>query len=322
MEKLLHSKEVQNCFITIFSHIYNKCNNYEDTISKLTFYLANPDNHDYDFILEKYDNVDKTILLRMICSNFVEINYYRKINKIPLDEERLFFLNKLMNNNHLLDLVCCTTKQLSIIINDVLLYFGHVSPIYSYNIVKSMAISGVDKQLFNIYPYAEEEHSQTLSYTFDRKEYLLFTLYEIIVTETERIIFASNSFPIPDVDYLSIVKMLLERFGNSELYLYDRILNTFDKRIDGASGDKAYVIQIAYNLLKQMKLENMVLDNSELSYMDECIKIKDVLSANTYYDNNKKNIIKILLDNSFIIENEHLLKDLPEQAEITKQLKQ
>ena len=72
----------------------------------------------------------------------------------------------------------------------------------------------------------------------------------------------------------------------------------------------------------KMKLENMVLDNSELSYMDECIKIKDVLSANTYYDNNKKNIIKILLDNSFIIENEHLLKDLPEQAEITKQLKQ
>lgn len=70
------SNQVQNCLNELFNETYKKEQNYIDAVSEISAYLIGR-NDKYDYILNKYYNVDKELLNRMVLSNYLEITYYR-----------------------------------------------------------------------------------------------------------------------------------------------------------------------------------------------------------------------------------------------------
>ena len=90
------SDQVQNCLNELFNEIYKKDQSYIDAISEICAYLIG-NNDKYDYILNKYNNVDKELSNRMVLSNFLEITYYRRKNAVPIDKDRLSILNTVEN---------------------------------------------------------------------------------------------------------------------------------------------------------------------------------------------------------------------------------
>lgn len=131
------SDQVQNCLNELFNEAYKKSQNYIEAISKISIYLVG-DNNTYNYVLKMYSNVNRELLNRMVLSNFLEITYYRRKNDIPLDKKRLSILECALSsyNDSLMDLIYFDAKQFFLMLNDVLLYFWHLSPIYSFNVVK------------------------------------------------------------------------------------------------------------------------------------------------------------------------------------------
>ena len=293
------SSNLQDCFFEIFNYI-SKENEYMDAVAQMTYYFADV-NNDYDFIVNKYPGINKELLIKMVLSNFLEINYYRLENNIEIDDDRKFFIEKVIsynNSSHMLDLLCLNGNQIAIMINDVLLYFWHLSPIYSYNAVMSMKKSRFDKYLNNLYPLAKMEHSLTMMSEFSDKEYLLFTLYECIVNEVERIDFANGNYPSPDPEYLLRIKNQLYQYNgtnNKEINLYKRIINKYRERcsIDNIPVYKKLLITMCEALLKHKKDDNISYEDFESKFME----IVNNLKHEDLFDKYGDNIIGVFLDN-------------------------
>lgn len=314
------SDSIQNCLNDLFSTSYKKTDDFLKSLVEISGHLLSESNK-YDNILNKYEGVNKRLLNQMILSNFLEITYYRRKNGIQLDDVRLNILNSVemadSNNNGVMSLLYCDIHQFATMLNDVLLYFWHPSPMYSYNIVKSMSEDGFAKNLYPIYPLALNEHMLTMDDSYNEKEFLLYTLIETMVTATERLTFLSGNYPIPDAGYLQeIANTLKKHNGNNKNIsnLHKQILEEFNSKVGMTQGNNYNKILLLEILLStvQTKHRCCIPESKEEKQIVEMIH-KTNLSLedlSDLYDNNEDQIISSLINDWNMFPNETMLSDI------------
>lgn len=313
------SDQVQNCLNELFNEAYKKSQNYIEAISKISIYLVG-DNNTYDYVLKKYSNVNRELLNRMVLSNFLEITYYRRKNDIPVDKKRLSILECAVSsyNDSLMDLIYFDAKQFFLMLNDVLLYFWHLSPIYSFNVVQSMIKDGFAKKLYDIYSLAMSEHMLTLDDSYSPKELLLYTFYETLINETEKIEFSNGGFPIPDAGYTQRLANILKKYNgnNPELSNIHKIILdvfTFRTHIDKNDDDKLLMVEIIISTIRAKQTVRFPLEPEEKALIASFdTSDKSAESISRFYDTNQQVIISSLLNNWNYFSNEEILGDLPE----------
>ncbi len=307
------SDQIQNCFNELFRVIYNESEDFLKAICQLSIYLIS-DKNNYDYILKKYNIKSKEILIRMFISNFLEITYYRRKNNIPLDKERLGLLNTIENlpsleNRPILSFISFNPKQFVIMINDVLLYFWHLSPMYSYNATQSIIKDGFSKKLYEIYPVAFNEHLLTLNDTYSKKEWLLFTFYEVLINETEKIEFSQGGFPTPSAGYIQKLTNILKEYNGHNPSLpniHKAILDNFQLRTDILNNNEAklLLLEIIISLIKLKEINNLPLEIDEKLILSTLLK-----QSPSYYDKNNQTLISILINNFSYFSYEEILED-------------
>ena len=324
------SDQVQNCLNELFNETYKKDQSYIDAVSEICAYLIG-DNDKYDYILNKYNNVDKELLNKMVLSNFLEITYYRRKNAVPIDKDRLSILNTVESitsskSEGLMDLMYLDSKQFSLMLNDVLLYFWHLSPIYSYNIVQCITKDGFAKKLYSIYPLAMNEHMLTLDDSFSPKQLLLYTFYETLITATEKIEFSNGEFPVPDAGYTQRLANILKKHNGRNpklLNVHKEIFNdfTFRTHINENNDNKVLMIELIISTIRAKQGYCFPLEQEEKCLIDLFDKSdKSSASMAKLYDNNQQVIVSSLINNWNYFSDEELLRDLPKLKD-TKQKK-
>jgi len=324
------SDQVQNCLNELFNETYKKDQSYIDAVSEISVYLIGG-NDKYDYILNKYNNVDKELLNQMVFSNFLEITYYRRKNDIPVDKERLSILNNVESitsskSEGLMDLMYLDSKQFFLMLNDVLLYFWHLSPIYSYNIVQCIIKDGFAKKLYSIYPLAMSEHMLTLDDSFSAKQLLLYTFYETLINATERIEFSNGEFPVPDAGYTQRLANILKIYNGKNpklLNIHKEIFDDFTNRtnLNKKDENKTLIIEIIISTIRAKQRYGFPLEQEEKCLIDLFDKSdKSAASITELYDNNQQVIVSSLINNWNYFSAEELLGDLPELKD-TKQKK-
>lgn len=314
------SDSIQNCLNDLFSTSYKKTDDFLKSLVEISGYLLSESNK-YDNVLNKYECVNKSLLNQMILSNFSEITYYRRKNGIQLDDVRLNILNSVemadSNNNGVMSLLYCDIHQFATMLNDVLLYFWHPSPMYSYNIVKSMSEDSFAKNLYPIYPLAVNEHMLTMDDSYNEKEFLLYTLIETMITATERLTFSSGNYPIPDARYLQeIANTLKKHNGNNKNIpnLHKQILEEFNSKVGMSQGknyNKILLLEILLSTV-QTKHRCCIPESKEEKQIVEMIH-KTNLSLedlSDLYDNNEGQIISSLINDWNMFPNETMLSDV------------
>ena len=228
------------------------------------------------------------------------------------------------NEEHFMDCVYCSANQLAMMINDVLLYFWHYSPIYSYNAVCSFINTEFANYLNEIYPYAKLEHNLTIENSkFNGMEYLLFSLYEIVINETERIEFEKGLAPMPESDYLMGIDDLVRYYngekdenGNEKEYnLQKLIYDQFKKRtnIDLDCGNKTIFVEIVIKMLLAKKEMGIPFEDGESELLNVLLDNKNY---SDYYDKNNDLLFSIVLNNLFYIDRDVILGDLPNKDDL------
>jgi len=314
------SDKIQNCLNDLFSASYKKTDDFNKSLIDISSYLVT-ESEEYDVILDKYDGVNKGLLNQMIFSNFSEINYYRRKNGVQLDDERLYILNSVEKpdspNGAYMLLLYCDVQQFATMINDVLLYFWHPSPMYSYNIVKSMSEDGFAKNLYQIYPLALNEHMLTMDDSYNEKEFLLYTLIETMITATERLIFSSGNYPIPNAGYLQeIANTLKKHNGNNKNIpnLHKQILEEFNSKVGMTQGNNYNKILLLEILLStvQTKHRCCIPESKEEKQIVEMIHKTNFSLGNLsdLYDNNEGQIISSLINDWNMFPIETMLSDV------------
>jgi len=314
------SDKIQNCLNDLFSTTYNENNDFLESLVQVSSYLIS-DSDKYDEILNKYDGVSKSLLNQMILSNFSEITYYRRKNGIQLDDTRLNILNSVekadSNNNGVLSLLYCDIHEFTIMLNDVLLYFWHPSPMYSYNIVKSMNEDGFARNLYPLYPLAVNEHMLTMDDSYTDKEILLYTLIETMITTTERLIFSNGSYPVPHPGYLQdIANKLKEHNGNNKTLpnLHKEIIEEFNSRIGISKGNdynKVLLLEILLSTI-QTKHRCCIPESKDEKQISKEIHKTNISLENLskLYDSHEEQIISSLISDWNMFPNETMLFDI------------
>ncbi len=314
------SDSIQNCINDLFTTSYKKTDDFIESLIELSSYLLS-ESDKYDDVLNKYEGVSKNLLNQMILSNFSEITYYRRKNGIQLDGVRLNILNSVemadSNNNGVMSLLYCDIHQFTTMLNDVLLYFWHPSPIYSYNVVKSMNEDDFAKKLYPLYPLAVNEHMLTMDDSYNDKEFLLYTLIEIMITVTERLTFSNGSYPIPHPGYLQeIANTLKKHNGNNKTLpnLHKQIIEEFNSKVGISKGNdynKILLLEILLSTI-QTKHRCCIPESKEEKEIVETLhktnfSLEDLSSL---YDNNEKQIISSLISDWNMFPNETMLFDI------------
>lgn len=312
------SDRIQNCFIELFVTSYEETDDYMKSLVEVSNYLLN-NNNKHDNILSKYDGVSKSLLNQMILSNFLEISYYRRKNGIQLDDIRLNILNSVENENTTngsISLLYCDIHQFSTMINDVLLYFWHPSPIYSYNAVKSMYQENFAKLLYQIYPLSMNEHALTLNDSFNQKEFLLYTLIESMINATERLSFSNSTPPIPNPGYLqNIANKLKECNGTDPLLpnLHKEILEEFNSKAKISKGinyDKILILEMLISTIQTKQSCFIPLSKNEKNIIESLNpKVFSLEYISNFYDFNEEKIISSLITDWNMFSNETILLD-------------
>lgn len=225
-----------------------------------------------------------------------------------------------------MELIYFDSNQFFIMLNDVLLYFWHLSPIYSYNIVQSIVKDVFAKKLYSIYYLAMSEHILTLDDSFSTKQFLLYTFYEILISETEKIEFSNGVFPIPDAGYTQRLANILKTYNGSNLKLlniHKKILDNFTSRthLNENDDNKSLMIEIIISTIRAKQTYGFPLEQEEKILIDSFDKSdKSAASMTELYDKNQQVIVSSLINNWNYFPDEELLSDLTELKD-TKQKK-
>lgn len=319
------SDKIQNCLIKIVNEAIKN----EDDIDKamtLVMEFLKGNNSIFDDILKDY-SVSKNYLSQMLLSNFFEINYYRYKNYLWLDAKRSQLINKIKNGNiEARDankfLVRYCDNSDNFILNDVLLYFAHICPTYSYKVVSLLINEPFIENLYKLYPLALNEHLLTLddshSMPLNKKEILLYDLYEIIVTESERVLFSEGKYPKFSRGYLQDIANTLKKYNGhdkSKTNLHMSIIKAFDKRMNekGDDLDKILTVELAITTSTQKEKLHFPLESFETRLLDEYRTMtKDKKNLVSFYDFYRNFVIKVIIINFGMMSSEVMLQDLEE----------
>lgn len=221
------------------------------------------------------------------------------------------------NNNGFMSLLYCNISQFATMVNDVLLYFWHPSPMYSYNIVKSMVEDGFANKLYPIYPLAMNEHMLTLDNSYNEKKFLLYTLIEAMINATERLTFSNGNYPIPNSMYLQDIANKLKKYNGSNPTLpnlHKEILEEFNSKIGISKGNdynKVLLLEILLSTVQTKRTCCIPEGKEEKQVVEELHKTNLSLEdLSNLYDNNEEQIISSLINDWNIFPNETMLFDV------------
>ncbi len=313
------SDTIQECFIELINTAYAKNENLGEAICCVSIYLIR-NNTDFDHILEKHNGVTKELIKEMVVSNFLELTYYRRKNNIPLDQDRLAFLKVVEESNSFegASLIAISEVQFAMMINDALLYFCHISPMHSYNVVKTITESEFAKKLYEIYPLAFNEHILTFNDNFTRKEALLSAFIEEIVNATERLDFSEGLYPSPVSGYIQSLANTLKMYNghNPELpNIHKEIIETFLARTNIVNNpeDKSLMLEIVICTLRAKQELHFPLSPEEIHILSSFDTMdKSLETFCIFFDTNIYLLLTALLNNWNYFRVQELLKDLPE----------
>lgn len=310
------SDRAQQCLNGLFEKAYEKTEEYIQALGEVSIYLLT-DSNEYDNFLEGYPGVTKEQLVKMTQSNFFELTYYRRENGVKLDNWRQSHLDFIEQEPNQTKVMMDDIYQFAEMINDVLFYFWHVSPIYSYNAVKALQGSRVCEVLYSeVYDLSVLEHALTLQNAeYSDKEFLYYTLIECMSNAVERQVFKDGNYPAPAGYQQLMCNMLKKHNGyNPELpNLHAEVLEEFSSKTglkDGPDYDKILITEM---LTQGLNLKRQIFpperDESDLYIQIEMLD-QNVDSISEFYDNNKEKIIGCLISNWMFYTDEILLSDI------------
>lgn len=317
------SDNVKSCFLEIFNEALKKCGmkNFGNTLFFVADYLmVNPNNNEFDYILDKYPGVTKKMISQMIFSKFLEINYYRIKNNVSIDSDRLVLVNSIISSIENSRNVGAKTASLVVpafnsipIINDAYLYLSHLSDTYSKNAYKYFNKVSFDLLIASVYPLANIEFALNSFDNLSRKEIILGNLLEVIIHSVENIQFSNGIIPIFNDNYKNNIKDIINKFKNN-MYIngtniYNDVAMNFYKKEPLEGDDIILIMELLVSLLNEKKDMNNTLSNDEDNLLNMINDMKnnkslliDLYKRNYYF------IIQIFMNNCFDIEKENLFK--------------
>ena len=326
------SDKIQNCFVKIVDQAIKNEPDIDKALACVLKYLKG-ENTQFDNLLKEY-SVSKNYLCQMILSNFFEINYYRYKNYMWLDTKRDHLVEMIKTGkieardaNSVLN--SYSGNDGIFILNDVLLYFAHICPTYSYKVVKNLVNEPFVHNIYKLYPLALNEHLLTLddehSMPLSKKEILLYDLYEIIVNESERVLFSEGKYPKFSRGYLQELANTLKKYSGHDkkkTNVHMSIIKAFDKRIieQGDDLDKILTVELAIMTLIQKKKVHFPLEDFEMRLLDEYNKMKkDKKNLISFYDFYRNFIVKVIIINFWQLDSNDMLQDLEELKPLTNE---
>lgn len=307
---------IQNKFVELARATIKNSNNYNDSIFELSNYLKSANNHKYDLILDKeLTGISKELIITMIMSNFLEINFYRRESGIPLDLSRteiLKYLSKEESNQlTAIKLFKKGSGRLNkVILDDVLYYIGPHPKTYSYNIVEKVKEKGFDKVLNKIYPLSKLEHLITLNDTFDDKEYLLHSFKEVLETQFEKQLIIMGKYP--RIIDKGLDDTFVNNINKSTQEIKERIFKDFNAKVDiekGNNFNKILLLDMSYKILSKISELNMCTPK-EKEIIDKIENIDLSLEdISKLYDENGVEIISTLINSIGFFDDDIILKD-------------
>ena len=315
--------KIQNIFAELASATIKNSNNYNDSIFELSNYLKSTNNHKYDLVLDKeITGISKELIITMIMSNFLEINFYRQESGIPLDLPRTEIL-KYLSKEGLDQLTAIklfkkgSGRLNKVILDDVLYYLGPHPKTYSYNIVKKVKEKGFDKVLNRIYPLSRLEHLITLSNTLDDKEYLLYSFKEVLETQFEKNLIIMGRYPrIIDKELDNIFVNFTIQYPKE---VREKVFKDFNTKVgieNGNDFNKILLLDMSYKILSKISELNMQTPK-EKELIDKIENINPSLeNISKLYDENGVAIISTLINNIGFFDDDIILKDTDKFREI------
>ena len=302
------SAEIQNCFSEIFLQACRDChNNYSEIMKRVALFLKGTTTHEYDSILNEYQGVTKDLLKMMLFSNFIEINYYRYKSNIPLDTLRLKsiqIVEKKVKSDNILNYIEHKGAALYMaILNDVLIYFNHLSKTFSYNVVTLMKSTGYDKNIYLFYSFARLEHLLTL-YENDltNRDKILGILLDCIILTVERIQFSLKQTPIFNENY----KIEIDNILKSNYSIYSEIIQNFKERANLSTDNtsvKKELLEILFLVIEYRSSVGMPLSVFEFNFLKNTPSIMNSLAniSNYFTENEDYIMTELIRDWSILI---------------------
>lgn len=316
-EVIYLSDRAQQCLNALFTKAYKKTDDYFPALAEVAIYLLNSDEKDYDDLLKDYKGITKQMLVKMANSNFFELTYYRNKNGVKLDNFRQTNLDFIEGEvNGIAKCIIGDAYQFVEILNDVLFYFWHVSPIYSYNATKAIRESGIHKTLYaDVYDLAVLEHALTIqNMELTDKEFLYYTLIECMSNAVERQVFAAGKYPIP-VGYRELMYDTLKKYNGRDKdlpNLHTEVIEEFTNKTgleNGPDYDKILIVEMLSQILNlKRQIIAPTKDERDL-YIGIEIVDKNIESISEFYDKNKEKIIESLISNWMFYPDDIVLSD-------------
>ena len=313
------SENIQNCFKELFAEGFKKCGykNYNDTVHTISNYLMpNPNNKTFDYVLEKYPGVSKRMIIQMVITKFLELNYYRIKKDIVIDYKRATlvkgFLDSIVTSAAFgvnRAMVGISIKDLIPIISDAYLYLSHLSDTYSINACKDGKEDNFGDLVSTLYPLCKMDYVLNSEDNLSRKEIILGNIVEKIIDEIERVQFKNDIIPTFNSMYRQNNKMIIEEYSdNSSNDICSRIIDGFND-VPLENDDCILIMEMVVSILSEKKDMDMDLTSNESKILKHINHIRDNRNKLIeYYRINRDNIIKVFINNYFDIPKQDILK--------------
>lgn len=317
------SESVSSCFLEIFSEAKKKFG--EKNFGNALFFIAdylmvNPNNKEFDYILKKYPGVNKILISQMVVSKFIEINYYRIINNVIIDSDRLALLNTVVTSIEKSIKMGAKTASLIVqafnsipIINDTYLYLNHLSDTYSKNACKYFNKTSFNTIISTLYPLANIDSALNSFDNLSRKEIILGNLLEVIIHSIEKVQFNNKTVPIFNYNYRNNNKDIINKYKNGicidQTNIYNEVAQNFYKKEPLDDDDIILMMELLVSLLNEKKDSSNKLTNDEDNLLNMINGIKNEKSSLIdFYKRNYYFIIQTFMNNCFDFDKEDFLK--------------
>ena len=319
------SENVKSCFLEIFNEAIKRCGKerYGNALFFVADYLmVNPNNNEFDYIIEKYPGVTKALISQMAVSKFLEINFYRiNVGSVGIDSDRITLLTTILSSieKSLKNGVKSASLKVHAfnsipIINDAYLYLNHLSDTYSKNACKYFnKIPAFKAVISAFYPLANIDFALNSFENLSRKETILGNLLEVIIHSIEGIQFINKTVPIFNYNYRNNNKNVINKYKDgihiNGINIYNEVAKNFYNKEPLEGDDIILMMELLISLLNEKKDSSNKLTNDEDNLLNMINGIKNEKSSLIdFYKRNYYFIIQTFMNNCFDFDKEDFLK--------------
>lgn len=313
------SDEVSECFKSIID-ISSKYYSYDETIERIGRYiLFQEPNPYYDYIVEQFPHVSKSLVFGMLLGNFLEITHYRQEMGIKLDSKREEVYNVLLGAFQMQHNVTIRIPyaHFCLLLNDVCCYLNHPSPLYQQTVVSTFYRSEFENIVEFYDCLAPLSHVLLSQNSVSPKEEVYYTVVEAASDALELFVFSKHAFDSPffmpdNLRQMTQVLRELPEEKRQKNKFYHSVIRQVQARLSFNQGEDERKIALLECVLAgiyekdssvQTEFEQMMVESMTKEHMTS-----EFLS--TFYDEHEEDVLKIFLLNFSVVSKESQLKDL------------